>query len=106
MDPTTPATAADSAASLYALIGVIGAAVVTAIGAVLTTVLSRKKEKSGVALDAAPSDITFMTKAYQDCRKDLEAEQAKISKLEWELDEARELNDFFMRELHKKAADG
>lgn len=91
-------------APLYALIGVLGAALVTAIGGVVTAIVSKKREAEK-GLDAEPkSDIAFMTLAYQDLRRDYDALSEKCEDMGRELEEARDLAEYLMRELAKADA--
>lgn len=117
VDPATPAPADRGA--FYALVGVIGAAFITTVGAVIIAIVTRRNKEPGAATgldantperrrtdDGMAEEIRFLTQTYQDARKDLEGcreeidiLRAQVQDRDIEVAEARMLTEYFMREL-------
>lgn len=91
-------TSADSKAALYALIGVISAALLTALGGVIVAFLGRRGGPAA-GIDHTPNDVFVLSGAYSDCRSDLEGALSRITLLEDELDESRSLAEFLLRRI-------
>lgn len=102
----------DDQTALYALIGVIAAALITALGGVTVAYLGKKNatppdpgDRRRPA-DQAASEIQFLTKTYQDARADLDAcreekeeLERQVQSMKAEVIEARMLVEHFMREV-------
>ena len=94
------AAATDNRASLYALIGVVLAALLTAVGGIVTAELGRRRHRDAED-DAGPADVSVLSVAYADCRRDLEGMTGRIQLLEAEVEEARALSDWLFRQLRE-----
>lgn len=93
-------------AALYALVGVVAAAFLTAFGGVLVAYLGRKRDQQAERLDKTPGEVGVVIQAYSDCRQDLAEAQERIAMLTTELRESRDIAEFLLREAIDKPEQG